>query len=152
MLFRSDTASTDSALYRTTLVAIKDRLTKVHGFVMSSADSNSLNYVYSAFYQAGPAINYSFRPMVGTDGITTSLPVTSRSPDGAIVTSPASGMVIMRYSRGMASYRELQSATDAAGNYLAYLANEGNYRWLKDLETRNMLVPVVGDSRSFSQR
>ena len=66
-----DTASADSVLYRTTLAAIKDRLTKVHGFVLSSSDSASLNYVYSAFYQAGPAINYNFRPMVGADGITT---------------------------------------------------------------------------------
>jgi hypothetical protein len=45
----------------------------------------------------------------------------------------------------MASYSELQTATDASGNYLAYLASEANYRWIKDLETRNMLIPVVGD-------
>ena len=51
-----------------------------------------------------------------------------------------------RVRRGnMPTYATLQVATDTAGKNWAYLATEANYRWLKDFETKNLLVPVVGD-------
>jgi hypothetical protein len=49
-------------------------------------------------------------------------------------------------ARGMPSYSDLQSRTDDGnGHNLAYLATELGYRWLRDFESRNLLVPVVGD-------
>ena len=45
----------------------------------------------------------------------------------------------------MPTYATLQVATDTAGRNWAYLATETNYRWLKDFETKNLLVPVVGN-------
>ncbi len=50
------------------------------------------------------------------------------------------------FGRGnMPTYATLQVATDTAGKNWAYLATEANYRWLKDFETKNLLVPVVGN-------
>jgi hypothetical protein len=49
------------------------------------------------------------------------------------------------FGRGMPNYATLQSATDANGRNWAYLATEANFRWLKDFESKNLLVPVVGD-------
>jgi hypothetical protein len=49
------------------------------------------------------------------------------------------------FGRGMPNYATLQSATDASGKNWAYLATEANFRWLKDFESKNLLVPVVGD-------
>lgn len=49
------------------------------------------------------------------------------------------------FGRGMPNYANLQSATDANGKNWAYLATEANFRWLKDFESKNLLVPVVGD-------
>ena len=49
------------------------------------------------------------------------------------------------FGGGMPSYESLQNATDSAGKNWAYLATEANYRWLKDFESRNLLVPIVGD-------
>ena len=49
------------------------------------------------------------------------------------------------FGRGMPNYAMLQSATDANGKNWAYLATEANFRWLKDFESKNLLVPVVGD-------
>jgi hypothetical protein len=46
---------------------------------------------------------------------------------------------------GMANYAELQSTTDGAGNYLAFLASEPTYRYVRDMHLRNMIVPVVGN-------
>jgi hypothetical protein len=49
------------------------------------------------------------------------------------------------FGRGMPNYATLQSATDANGKNWAYLATETNFRWLKEFESKNLLVPVVGD-------
>ena len=43
------------------------------------------------------------------------------------------------------SYADLMSMTDEAGRQRSYLATEEPFRFLKDLETRNLVVPVVGN-------
>jgi hypothetical protein len=43
------------------------------------------------------------------------------------------------------SYAELMVATDGAGLNRGFLANEDNFRVLKDLHSKNLLVPVVGN-------
>jgi hypothetical protein len=48
-------------------------------------------------------------------------------------------------ARGMPSYADMQLATDLAGRQRAYLATEASYRFVKDLEARNLIVPIVGD-------
>ena len=47
--------------------------------------------------------------------------------------------------RASPTYADLMTATDAQGVNRSYLASEGNFAVLKDLETRNLVVPVVGD-------
>jgi hypothetical protein len=43
------------------------------------------------------------------------------------------------------SYADLMSMTDGTGRQRSYLATEDHFRFLKDLETRNLVVPVVGN-------
>jgi hypothetical protein len=43
------------------------------------------------------------------------------------------------------SYRILMTARDLGGNYRSYLATEDSFLFVKDLQTRNVMVPVVGD-------
>ena len=43
------------------------------------------------------------------------------------------------------SYSELMRSTDASGQARGYLASEENFSVLKDLERKNLLVPVVGN-------
>jgi len=43
------------------------------------------------------------------------------------------------------TYRELMQADDGTGLNRGYLANEENFAVLKNLESRNLLVPVVGN-------
>jgi hypothetical protein len=45
----------------------------------------------------------------------------------------------------MTTYAQLMVATDPAGKPWSYLATEAAFRVMKDLEIRNMLVPVVGN-------
>jgi hypothetical protein len=43
------------------------------------------------------------------------------------------------------SWRDLMVETDLAGLRKNYLVNEASFRYLKDLERRNLMIPVVGD-------
>jgi hypothetical protein len=118
-LFAAYTAATpDSVLFRKNLAAIKEHLIKAKGFALSDSDTKSLDYIYSAFFGGGPQINYNYPNFGGRGGF------------GRL---------------GMPTYTTLQVATDAAGKNWAYLATEANYRWLKDFESKNLLVPVVGN-------
>ena len=105
----------DSASYRRNLDAIKNRLVKVHGFALNDEELRSLEYVYSAFYTAGPSLTYNFGGGGGGFG------------------------------RGMPSYDALMMESDGAGLNRSYLGSEANYRTLKDFEERNLLVPLTGN-------
>ena len=43
------------------------------------------------------------------------------------------------------TYADLMTATDQAGQARSYLATEQAFRFMKDLQRRNALVPIVGD-------
>ena len=113
-------AAPDSVAFRKNLAAIKEFLSKTKGFALGDSDSKTLDYIYSAFYGGGPQINYNY-------------------------SSGGGGGFGGGFGGGMPTYATLQTATDTAGKNWAYLATEGNFRWLKDFETKNLLVPVVGD-------
>ena len=110
------TATPDSALYRRNVRAVFHALVENHGFRLTSEDSAALTYVYDAFFMAGPDLNYSFSP-----------------------TRP-------QFMRGrMPTYAELMTEDDGRGVARSYLATEAGYRWLRDMEGRNLVIPVVGD-------
>ena len=54
------------------------------------------------------------------------------------------------YDRGFAirfspTYADLMTQTDGAGSFRSYLASESSFAFLRELETQNLVVPVVGD-------
>ncbi len=49
------------------------------------------------------------------------------------------------YVRSTPSYWDLMTATDASGVMRSYLATEAGFATLKELQARNLVVPVVGD-------
>ncbi len=78
--------------------------------------------VYNAFFNAGPDLTYSFGQGNGGN-------FGGRGYGG----------------RGMPTFGALLLATDSAGVNHAYLSSEAGYRWLRDFQARNLLVPVIGD-------
>jgi hypothetical protein len=48
-------------------------------------------------------------------------------------------------ARWFPNYEELMLATDLSGHNHSYVANESNFRALREFERNNLLVPVVGD-------
>jgi hypothetical protein len=49
------------------------------------------------------------------------------------------------YLRPSPSYAELMTATDLKGNALSFLQSDDRFAVMKDLEMKNLVVPVVGD-------
>lgn len=110
------TVDTSEALYERYWKAVQDHLTKTHGFPLSPDDIAGIEYVYSQFYWHGPAIQYWSTGGRGGGGW-----------------------------RSQVTYAELMTATDADGHPRSFLASEDRFTFLKALQMKNLVVPVVGD-------
>jgi hypothetical protein len=108
--------SADSATYFRNLEAIRNRLTRVHGFALTAEDFTGIEYVYTSFYNAGPDITYNYGN--GRGGFMRS---------------------------NMPTYADLMVEDDGQGKQRSYIASEENFRILKDLQSRNLIVPLVAD-------
>jgi hypothetical protein len=108
-------ADRSEALYAENLMAIRHDLITKHGYALSEIDLSGVEYVYSAFSMFGPQLQYSSTG-VGFGGGT-------RQP----------------------TYADLMIATDADNVSRSYLSSEASFRFMKDLESKNLLVPVVGN-------
>jgi hypothetical protein len=100
-------------LYNENLKAIDDVLVAKHHFALLDGDIKGVEYVYHAFYNFGPQLNYSSTGGFG--------------------------------GRYQPSYADLMVATDEAGLNRSFLANDENFQFMKSLEGKNLLVPVVGN-------
>lgn len=115
-------------LYEENLKAIEDHLMKKHGFPLTDGDREGIEWAFGNYYRFGPSINYG-----------SSL---SAANAPAIVGATSGGG---RGGNNGVTYATLMMADDGRGQNRSYLATEENFRFLKDLETRNLVVPVVGD-------
>jgi len=88
---------------------------KDHGITLSFGDEASMRKVYDAFYQSGPNMTY---------------------------TSYGNAQLL---GRGMPSYAELMTSTDENEKNWAYLATEEQYEAVRQLELKNLIVPLVGN-------
>ena len=105
----------DEALYQKNLKAIQELLVQKHQFGLSLTDLQNIAYVYGVFASDGPYLDYS---------------------SGGLGTSPMGGMP---------NYAELMVSGDLQGEKRSYLASETNYRLIREMEMKNLVVPVVGD-------
>ncbi|MBC8086293.1 MAG: hypothetical protein H7Z40_03450 [Phycisphaerae bacterium] len=113
-------APTDSVLFKRTFEEARDLLVRKHGFKLSDEDLTSLYHVDSAFYFAGTALNYSFGQGRG-------------------------GNFGGGYGRMMPTFAELMRADDGTGLNRSFIGSEANYRVLRDMQQRNLIVPLVGN-------
>jgi hypothetical protein len=107
--------------YDQNLKAAETQLVTKHGFALSAGDKDGLAFVYNAWFKDGPNIHYELNGQGGARG-------GGRGGPG-----------------GFPTYADLMTATDEAGVNRSYLGSEASFKFLKDLETRNMVVPVVGN-------
>jgi hypothetical protein len=104
------------AAYAANLEAIQRHLTKTHSLPLPAADVEGVANAYRAFYVYGPGMNYS-----------ASLSLASQSAGNA------------------ATYRDLMTQADANGQFLTFLGSDEKFRYMKDMEAKNLIVPVVGN-------
>lgn len=110
-----DSVQVNDSVFNANEQAIFDRLAKAHGFAIDSVDRRSMRHVYVTFFEAGTGINYGFRPGFR----------------GGYSAYPTLG--------------QLQSLTNAAGENMAFLADEGRYQTIRAMHLKNLIVPVVGN-------
>jgi len=104
----------DKAYYAENLAAIKRNLS-AHRFVLSEDDLEKVEYIYNAFFRAGPEIDYKFASA---------------------------------YPANMApapNYIQAMTDTDAEKKAWSFLATEENYQYVREMERKNLIIPVVGD-------
>jgi hypothetical protein len=109
------------------LEAVKDVLMKKHGFPLTPGDIEGIRWALGNYYNFGPNINYN-------SSLSASVPPT-------IVGAVGGGFG----GNNGVNYANLMTADDGAGQNRSYLASEENFEFLKDLESRNLILPVVGD-------
>ncbi len=112
-----DAVPVSAAVHDATWKRIVDDLTKApHTLPLNNDELEGIKYVVDSFYGFGTAINYN--------------------------SSGGGG-----FGRGgsMATYESLMVTDDARGHQISYLANEDLFGYVKALESKNLLVPLVGD-------
>jgi hypothetical protein len=119
LIARLEQRAADSAYFRRTFAEVRDHLVRTHGFTLDSADLTTLRYVDSVFYRTGPSLNYSSGSTGGFSG--------------------------GRGFRGMPTFAMIATATDTAGANLGFLGTDASYQIVRDLQRRNLIVPLVGN-------
>jgi hypothetical protein len=107
-------------LYARNLAEVEAHLATGHGFPLSRDDRRGIEFVYNAWFRDGPDIHYSL----------------SRGGFGG---RRGGG------PGGFPTYADLMTTAGADGRNRSYLATEAAFAFVKDLETRNRIVPVVGN-------
>jgi hypothetical protein len=116
----------DQKLFEENTKTMLDLLIRKHGFKLSKSDEEQFTWIYNCFFTYGPDLTYQA--------------CESRNGFG--------GFSGGRFGGGFGafrSYADLQLQTDASGANWAYMASDAAFRWMKDFEAKNLLVPVTGD-------
>ena len=86
-----------------------------HGLELTAEDLNRIDYIGDVFSRGGPRINYAFASTV-----------------------PAN-------LQGSVTFRQLMNMSDVTGRNSAFLANEEDYQYVREMQQKNLIVPLVGD-------
>jgi hypothetical protein len=117
----------DSLLFDATLKEIENHLKGTHGFPLAAGDLEGIKWALSNYHRHGPSINY-----------------TSSSTGDAPASVGATDRTAPPRFDGM-TYADLMTADDGNGQQRSYLATEESFAFVKELQKRNLVVPVVGD-------
>jgi len=111
------TASSDEAAFSANLNVIIDLLTRTHAWPLSAEDLDGIARAYRAFYWYGPSMGPAASLSLNTAGV----------------------------GGGGPTFRDLMVEADASGHGLSFLGSEERFAVVKDLQSRNLVVPVVGN-------
>ena len=111
-----ETPTGDEAAYAANLLKIQNHLTKTRALPLPQTDVDGVALVYRAFYWYGPAMNYG------------------------------ASLSLQNFGGGSAAtYRDLMTQAGPGGEFLTFLGSDEKFAYMKDLQARNLIVPVVGN-------
>ena len=111
-----DAPTADEKAFTANLQAVQRHLTRTRSIPLPQEDLDGVATAYRAFYFYGPAMNYS------------------------------ASLALTRLGGGnAATYHDLMTQTGADGAPLGYLATEEKFLYLKELQQKNLIVPLVGN-------
>ena len=139
----------DTALYEENLKSVKSLLIQKHGFALSREDESTLEHVYGEFAEEGLEIRYS------VNSIPAGVPVVIQDPAGGVRIIRGPVPAESRELTGVAvnlilgsqfpTYADVMKAADASGKTWSYLSTEENYLAVREMQQKNLIVPLVGD-------
>jgi hypothetical protein len=159
------TVPLDPEYHQKNLQSVKDLLWKQHKFELTAEDEASLEHVYDAISKAGTNLGYSVSdPNLMNRDITTRIfDVATGTSDLAVLSAGDLETAIRLFHfpinpgnpQGVAparvnvtafpTYSDLMTSTDGSGVNRSYLASENNYRIVREMQQKNLIVPIVGD-------
>jgi len=158
------TVPLDPEYHQKNLQSVKDLLWKQHKFKLTTEDEASLEHVYDAISKAGETLGYSVSdPNLANRVITTRIFDVPTGTSDVAVLNPGdlqAAILLLRsvnpgYSQSTVTpittisvfptYTDLMTATDGSGLNRSYLVSENNYRIVREMQQKNLIVPVVGD-------
>jgi len=86
-----------------------------HGYALTSEDLRNIEKVFEVFSRGGPGITYEF---------------SSASPSSLVRPS---------------SYAQIMTTSDITGRNSSFLAAEDSYLYVREMQRKNLIVPLVGD-------
>jgi hypothetical protein len=101
---------------------------------LSDSERISLGCVYGAFFTQGPELSYNYSSECRNSG-----------PYGYGMGSGAYGAGGGRIGFRMPTYQGMMTETDSAGVNWSYLGSEQRFRALKEMQERNLIVPLTGN-------
>lgn len=120
IMSRLERTAPDTQYFRRTFDEVRTHLVRTKGIALDSSDLATLAYVDSVFFVSGPQLNYSSG-------------------------SGNNGGFGRGFGRGMPSFSQIARTTDSAGANMGFLGTERGYRVVRDLERRNLVIPLVGN-------
>jgi hypothetical protein len=107
----------DSELAKANRQAITDLLTRKHGFPLNGEDNATQDHIHHIFELYGPQTGY------------------------------ASNLNTVDFTNGLTNgnFTTVLTTKDDGGKNRTFLATEELFRRVKDIESRNLIVPIVGD-------
>jgi hypothetical protein len=109
-------APVDELAFQTNLKRIEALLAAQHQFALTPEDILAIEHLYAVFRDFGPQVDYN---------------ATGKIPGGR--------------SDSMPTYTDLMTETGEGTRERSYLSSEETYEFLRTMESRNLLVPLVGD-------
>jgi hypothetical protein len=141
-------------LYDQNLSELTAHIVTKHGFAITDGDREGFSFIYNSWFEGGPDLRYQLTTGQGAGFTGRGSPGGGGNPQWSNAPGARNSMSGRGgpggwpgggFSGPTPTYAELMTTNDGAGQQRSFLAAEENFKFIKDLEVRNLIVPIVGN-------